>query len=129
MTIPELHKLILKIRYKPGFEIKLTGDTLTSMYHVYSCNLVILEPYCVRMRMTCIDADDLSLRKQSSLDNVWIVDPYLLEHMTEREMVRFLFNKIKELEIHETAEFFRVDGIKVFDPHKESETRVQNLDI
>lgn len=46
------------------------------------------------------------------------VDAYYLETLQEHHFQRYLFDIFRKAEMHELAEFFKLDGVAIYDPHK-----------
>ncbi len=44
--------------------------------------------------------------------------PPQADHMTREAWERWVFERVKDVEVHEAGEFFRVKGELPFDPHR-----------
>lgn len=47
---------------------------------------------------------------------------YRMKLMPRRELIQKVYHAMVELETHEAAEFFKINGIKVYDPHHRNGT-------
>lgn len=122
MTIDELAELVKRIRYKPGFELALEGEYFAeeanNRQFYLGAEQYGFDPYHLHFKMPAIDADDPNLERRSFLQKQVKIDKILLDRMDEEQMTRFIFHQIQKMESHECSEFFRLDGNKIYDPHR-----------
>lgn len=93
-----------RLAYKPGWSIKVAGPGGR-----YLCVMAVTDD-SVRPGQTrhtqhlfCLDGSD--------------THPPLPDDATDREAVRWVFDRLCQVERHETAEFLTVDGVAPFFPH------------
>lgn len=98
-----------RIRYKPNVSF--------SWYPVESFG-----DFQVRIYAKVVDARDNS--KTITIRSAVLVSKMVIERMTKEEekssnfLTELIFRQLRELENHETCEFFQLDGEFVKDPHK-----------
>ncbi len=97
LTITQLHSILSRVTYKPGWELTITDDENPSL---------------------CITA---WLKDAYNPGDRMLVDIHsqLPPFFTESEVLRWLRWRLREIEVHEVDEFLRVDGKAVFDPHRD----------
>lgn len=88
-----LKKLLQKFTYRPGWTFEVEAGTLI-------------------VRAIVIDTDDPT--RTTPLSFAQIIPQYVPDDF---DWTRWLLRKIMEIEDHEAREFFKIDGVKVFDPH------------
>jgi hypothetical protein len=100
MTHEETHEALKRITYKPNVTIEL------SRYRNKSSELRI------HLRTVCsVTGDAVTITHANVFEPKGMRDIY--------DLRRFVYNRIKIMEVHEMNEFFRVDGMQPFDPHPE----------
>lgn len=100
-----LEDLLARFTYKPGWEF--TAD-------ITPHGLITLT-----IRAMVHDADNP--QNICPITFTETIDPYIVKHRAdadERYWMKWLHSMIRRAEEHEIDEFFQVDGVKVFDPHK-----------
>lgn len=99
LGVRELANLLPKASYK--------GWTMVLYEHPHE------GPY-IRFVFDAADAYD----DQATVDIGF--DTFVPPMFSEEQLAAFVFARIKRAEIHEVCEFFRWDGVMVFDPHQEA---------
>ncbi len=97
LTTAQLHSILSRVTYKPGWELTLTGDENLSL--------------CI----TAFMEDAYNPGDRILVDIHSLLPPFY----TEAEVLRWLRWRIREIEVHEVDEFLRLDGKAVFDPHRD----------
>ena len=101
MTLDELRDLVSRISYKPNWTIALLDGpefpTLRIAWRSPDSTLRSPEPLDLRIKHT--------------------VPPLLCARWGPDEALRFVFEKVMEMERHEAREWFKVDGVPVDYPH------------
>lgn len=106
--------LLERVTYKPGWYIEaIRQDYIThSVYQFGDWNSV-----CIRVSMSVKDSETgetVMLNRFNSLMD------YDLERLDDAEVIKYFIHRaIWEMEEHEYHEWFKFDGIHVFDPHPE----------
>lgn len=97
MTFSEVQKILNRIRYKPNFMLCLQEHSPE-----------------VWMMWTAFETIDATDGKPISLESrIWFMTP----HFSEEDIIHTAFLCFKQMEEHEMMEFFKVDGISIFNPH------------
>jgi hypothetical protein len=121
MTIEELANLVRRIKYKPDFELTFNGDFFPEEQidrdFLMASEMHTMDPYHLNFKLHCIDADDPELKKVSFVQKNLKISKVFLSMHDEVSMVRFIHGQLRSLEAHECDEFFRLDGVKLFDPY------------
>lgn len=93
MWLHPVEELLPRVSYRPGWQFTVADNRL-------------------RIRAAVIDAYDHS--RETTLGR----DIALPPACANLDWQRWLFDMLLQIERHEAAEFFTVEGVKVFDPHK-----------
>lgn len=88
-----LRKLLQVFTYRPGWTFKIERGMLL-------------------IQAMVIDTDDH--KRRTPLNFAQILPEFVRDDF---DWTHWLFYKIMEVEDHEAREFFKIDGVKVFDPH------------
>lgn len=100
MDIHELAKIVETIEYKPGWKFGVQPFS-----------------YCRNETELIISADLEDTYNPGS--KVLVAEKSIFPNfLTPSEVARFIYRCILDLERHETEEWFRVDGVRIYDPHK-----------
>lgn len=96
-----LKGILKNFTYKPGWKFRLED---------FGSFLVL----CIDAEVPCTDEPGrmINIRFRENFD------PLVHRAMDERAWMRWLRERILDVEKHEIDEFFKVDGVKVFDPHR-----------
>jgi hypothetical protein len=100
LTSDEIRRFLNRVSYKPGWEFSVTSTPFEGE----------------RLRIVAPGLPD-SYEDGRTIDLG--VDSYLPWLENTDELARWLFSRVKRIEIHEAMEFFKVDGRIVWDPHAE----------
>lgn len=92
-----IEDILRRVTYRPGWTFR------------------VLEGRTLLIDARVIDTDDHS-RNILVTFTVGLPDPRLMAATIDWQ--RWLFEQLREVEDHERAEFFKVNGQKVYDPHK-----------
>ena len=93
-----------RIQYRDGVAVRIYYDPLMS---------------AVRLAVHWRAPDVNNPERIGDFGSVELIDEGFLERMDEPRLIRWVFDRIRWAEDHEAREWFRVDGVKIFDPHKE----------
>lgn len=107
MTKKEAILIIKRIQYKLGFTVELENLIVNHMKR----------PISLRLKMKTLNADFVKSIEPTYLRFSRTID---LAALNEKEFIAIVHKSIRHMEIHEINEFFKVDGVKIFDPHKKS---------
>lgn len=121
-----LQSLVRRFRYKPGWVIEVRrtpergGPSLAIQFHAEDSR------WPRRPERKHAFGDDLRsvrIRPYTDEDLIpitgeWTAPRYICEGRDEKKFWDFLHYCLREMELHELDEWFRVDGRLPFDPHK-----------
>jgi hypothetical protein len=121
VTTPQLEPyqrlaiLAERITYKPGWRIEVMPPEESDRFFNRPINLLLLWP-----------AQDINTKQPTRLATSAAVSPAILAMMTDEEVVKRVFCDmlIKRTELHEMDEWFKLDGVCVFEPHPELKTKL-----
>ena len=97
MTFSDASLIIGRISYKPNWNLCLKEVTDTIWL----------------LSASFITVDSVDARPTSLETRYWLVDPTFSEY----DIVYTAFLCLEEAENHEIKEFFKVDGVSIFNPH------------
>lgn len=96
LSIQEANEIVSRITYKPGWELRLSeGESDWNLY----------------VWFRAIDA--MTGETSWFRGRRWAISP----HSDEESLVGTCLLAIKTVEEHETLEFFKYDGVSIFNPH------------
>lgn len=101
MTGDDFLALVASIEYKPGWKLEAEFLALDLSWHV-TLSWDVEDAYGSGRTVT--------VQNKTMLQGV--------EQLDREFMVKYLFHQIVEAERHEAKEFFKVGGVRVYDPHK-----------
>jgi hypothetical protein len=94
--VQNLRELLKHFTYKPGWSFRI---------NTFMGNMLMIE-------VKAIDADNPS-------HTIGVCHSFKIpDNANEKQLMKLLREEIIHLETHEVDEFFQVNGIKVFDPHR-----------
>lgn len=97
MTFGEAQKILSRISYKPGYMLVLK-EVYSDVWHLWTSFVTI----------DAVDGKPVELHGR-----VWLVDPTF----NEDALINTVFMMLKQLEEHELMEFFKVDGLAIYNSH------------
>lgn len=104
MNLTQAEEILSKIKYKPGFYVRLRHND--RMY----CTDIICS-------YTTYDTDKPKIQVPICYSGV--ITHEHLEKMSDTDLLAQIYNTILETEIHEAREWFKYKGVKIYDPHKD----------
>ena len=111
MTLDEVKALVSKFTYKPNSTFKVRPGYEASMFDGRS-NLHIIE-----VSILCTDVNDHTKQNFVANQTGFYLDD--IGDWTEELVIFKIVNAIRSIEDHENAEWLRLDGKFVRDPHPE----------
>lgn len=112
-TYSDAEKAFARLAFTmPGYTMELRTPGLGEYHETYGGALMPFLRVTVKTRDT-YRPDDPHLFTVQHMRRLFIPTPFPLD-----EFVRLIFHEIRSVLDHETKEWFRVDGIMVYDPHK-----------
>lgn len=104
MTRDEFIALAKRITYKPNANVQA----------------FFITPELQQLRVS-FHVEDTATPDDEKHIHISMSFPIPLDYFTdERQAVYWILQRIDEAEAHETREWFKLDGVAVFDPHKEA---------
>jgi hypothetical protein len=97
-----VEEILKQITYKPGYDWLLQ----TGKYFMITFHLPVKE------------RDSL---EETNISSVLVMDRFLPAH----KILRQVFDHLKDMETHETGEFFKFRGQRYFDPHESKQNKMK----
>jgi hypothetical protein len=101
----EVVAFIRRVSYKPDW-------TIAVMSKDYAPHGLV----CMRISFLAPDATNPNAPVETQVCGQEIFDPYMIAN--EEQLKHMVFRVFKRAEDHELREFFKVDGVAPFDPHR-----------
>jgi DNA-binding LytR/AlgR family response regulator len=101
MTLTEAQNLVNQIQYKPNFVLSFLRSP--------NWNGVELRVYARVPERDTLEEDSVLVRT--------VYSEHVLAAFKEEDFVDQIYKMIQRVELHEVAEFFKVKGVRVYDPH------------
>ncbi len=99
MTRNRVEEILKSISYKPEFCLRYEWLNFSQIR--------------IGTGMEVLDSVNLNENFMLKLERIYDIRSIRDEHM----FIRCVFDQIKEMELHEAQEFFKVDGVAPFFPH------------
>ncbi len=113
MNFQEARSIVESITYKPGWSVLFD--------HCPYASASMANQFILQIRAKVQDADnptaEFKLLSREYLFEEWIIT------LDEKQFVAYVFDFFVQMEKHEAAEFFKVRGVKTFDPHASEERK------
>ena len=106
MKFTDFERIVKRIDYKPGFNLNIDY----ALEHRGAARLWL------QMDVECAYKRDGTKASVQSAD---LIHTDIFH--SDQEAVRYLYGRIRSLEMHELDEWFLYDGVRLFDPHKKGE--------
>ena len=103
LSLSEIEHILFRVSYKPGWTIRAMQGTFEG----------------VKVQILAQVVDSYNPEATVCLD-VWSTLPPIQD---EDQFLLWLAWRLKQIEIHEMQEWFKLDGRAVFDPHAEGADR------
>lgn len=116
MKLKELKDLVATIKYKPGAKLELTGDEFLGTRNYAAWSEPMGEPVAFLLEMAVPDAYNPG--SMTTIKHHRMLHLYDVREWDRDQALRKIFDFLLESERHEAGEFFVVDGVRPFDPHK-----------
>jgi hypothetical protein len=98
LTVAEMQEIMSRFTYRIGWKFRVyQGETRGAMLEI----------------LATVD-DSVKLGDFAKLEIYAAIPPY----ETERGFLKWLFSRLREAEVHECGEFFKLDGVCVWNPHR-----------
>lgn len=101
VTPDEIRAHLTKITYKPGWTIRLLEDVLTGL-----------------PTLVAIDFDTEDTYNPGRTIKIGFRDKLRMPIVSLEQFERQILDMIDRVERHETREWFRIDGVMKYDPHR-----------
>lgn len=115
MELSQINPTLNRITYKPGvkFEIKFfPGDG----------------NYKLIITRNVIDAETPKSKSKENFESLYPISPEILEVLDEKTLIMLVYAAVKRMELHETREWFKVDGQPLEEAHVGDNKPVQRED-
>jgi hypothetical protein len=121
VTFEEAKQVVSRIRYKPGWRMKLrrARDESLPPHHFDPNPLPYHELAILFDAPDARNWEDLQRACPIPLVMRSHIHPRELAGMTEESLVQYLRHQIAVAEQHEADEWFRLDGVQIRNPHPE----------
>lgn len=124
MTPKQFENLVSRITYKPYWEIRCEAlAPWKGRREAFELNIIgrVVDS---NQKLPVIDGPIGEFhhvhQELITVESRHIIEKHEIEYMEEEQAVQFLFQLIKRVEDHEAQEFFRINGQRRYDPHKEN---------
>lgn len=104
------HVWLGNISYRPGWSFEIGYCTML---------LNTTPPTLIELRITAKTVESNSLKGDTTLTHVFALHSDVLDRLTENEFYDLIFRHIEMVERHEMREFYKINGVRHVDPHRD----------